>query len=372
MMIFSRFLYFPAVLFGFMLFACSPAFGSEPRPEVTPEYTQTPTTSPVPTLALLTPTSMVPTYTPVISATGTQPGLSTATPSIGLEPTPCPPDLCVYQDIFFLERPINENLNDDVDVTYRFGSTQGEKREPHHGVEFLNGFGTPVIAAADGIVIVAGTDIDTLSPQGAWPLEFYGPYSNFYGNLVVIEHQALPEIQSSGLENLDRIFTLYAHLSEILVQPGQEVRRGQEIGKVGITGVSEGSHLHFEVRLGENKYQNSRNPELWLAPHTGENGQMNGAVAGRVIDSYGGNVPVSSIVLEYLPDGPQEAPQSEIYLLSYEEKALIDQPPFRESFAVGDIPPGLYRISFPFYGRQEFMAEVFPGGLTMLTFDFRE
>jgi hypothetical protein len=91
-----------------------------------------------------------------------------------------------------------------------------------------------------------------------------------------------------------------------------------------------------------------------------------------VIDFYGNNVPVSSIVLEYLPDGPQGAVQSEIYLLSYEEKALVDQPPFRESFAVGDIPPGMYRISFPFYGRQEFLVEVFPGRLTMVAFDFRE
>lgn len=372
MRIFTNVLVILAALSGFLLVACSAGSGSARVPEDTPVYTQTTTASPFPTPALLTSAPILPTNTPGAPLTETQPVASTPISSTVIEPTPCPPDRCVYQDVFFLSRPIDETLNDYVDVTYRFGSTQGEKREPHHGVEFLNGYGTPVKSAADGIVVVAGTDIDKISPQDAWPLEFYGPYSNFYGNLVVIEHQAPAELQRLDLDGLNKVFTLYAHLSEILVQPGQQVKSGQEIGKVGITGVSEGSHLHFEVRLGENKYQNSRNPELWLAPHKGENGQLNGAVSGRVIDSYGNNVPVSSIVLEYLPDGSQGADQSEIYLLSYEEKALIDQPPYRESFAVGDIPPGLYRISFPFYGRQEFLAEVFPGELTVLTFNFSE
>jgi hypothetical protein len=367
-----RVLFILAVLFGFLAPACSAGPGPDRLVTATSVFTQTAFTSATPTQILVSNTPLPPTIDPVSIVLESQPVLNTPTSSLVVEPTPCPPDLCIYQNVFFLDRPIDENLNDRVDVTYRFGSTQGGKREQHHGVEFLNGYGTPVKAAADGVVVVAGTDIDTVSPPGAWPLEFYGPYSNFYGNLVVIEHLVPTETRSLGLEGIDRIFTLYAHLSEILVQPGQQVKKGQEVGKIGVTGVSEGSHLHFEVRLGENKYQNSRNPELWLVPHKGEDGLPNGAIAGRVIDFYGNNVPVSSIVLEYLPDGPQGAVQSEIYLLSYEEKALVDQPPFRESFAVGDIPPGMYRISFPFYGRQEFLVEVFPGRLTVVAFDFRE
>ena len=63
----------------------------------------------------------------------------------------------------------------------------------------------------------------------------YSPWSNYYGNLVVIEHPG-------GL------YTLYAHLSKILVEQGQTVAAGDQIGEVGQTGVAIGSHLHFEVR----------------------------------------------------------------------------------------------------------------------------
>jgi len=218
-------------------------------------------------------------------------------------------------------------------------------------------------------VVVAGTDIEPISAPGAWPPEYFGPYSNFYGNLVVLEHQVPEGIRKLIPGYAPVIYTLYGHLSEILVEEGQSVQTGQEVGKVGITGVSIGSHLHFEVREGQNKYTHSRNPELWLAPQHAEDGSQNGGIAGRVIDPYRDNVPVSNIVLEYLPGGPEEEAESEFYLLSYEEVELIDQPPFRESFAIGGIPSGKYRISFPLYGRQEFLVEVYPGELTVVTFE---
>ncbi|MGB9661760.1 MAG: murein hydrolase activator EnvC family protein [Moorellaceae bacterium] len=88
----------------------------------------------------------------------------------------------------------------------------------HTGVDIPAPLGTDIIAAEDGQVISAG-------------------YLGAYGNYIVIDH-------GGGLSSM------YAHLSAILVREGQEVKRGQVIGRVGSTGWSTGPHLHFEIRLG--------------------------------------------------------------------------------------------------------------------------
>ncbi len=270
--------------------------------------------------------------------------------------------------MLFLQRPINPAQNDSVDITYRFGSTQSGRRDPHHGVEFLNGFGTPVLAAADGKVVVAGSDLDPISPHGAWPILFYGPYSNFYGSLVVIEH-SLPEAVQAAFPDLQgSLYTLYGHLSEISVASGEQVKAGQQVGRVGMAGIATGSHLHFDVRLGGNSYLASRNPELWRQPHAAESGELNGAIAGHFLDSYGASSEKDSIVLQHLPDGPDGRSDFEITALTYEEKGLRDQPPYLESFGLGDLPAGLYRISFPMNGLRQELVEVLPGQLTVVVF----
>ena len=67
------------------------------------------------------------------------------------------------------------------------------------------------------------------------------------------------------------MYTLYAHLSKVDVQAGDEVKAGDLIGKVGQSGVATGSYLHFEVRKGGDgtDYFSTQNPELWLAPNDG-------------------------------------------------------------------------------------------------------
>ena len=274
--------------------------------------------------------------------------------------------------MLFLRRPIDPPANDSVDITYRFGSTQSHLRDPHHGVEFLNRLGTPVLAAADGKVVVAGTDIEPTSARGVWPITFYGLYSNFYGNLVVIEH-AMPAAVSSAFPDIPSpLYTLYGHLSAIEVQPGQEVKAGQEIGKVGMAGIATGSHLHFEVRLGENSYKASRNPELWLAPHIDSNGQPKGALAGRFLNSYNTSLELPSVVLQHLPSGPDGPSDFEVSMTTYEEKGLLGQAPFLESFGAGDLPAGWYRITFPMNGLRKELVQVFPGQLTVVTFRWKE
>jgi murein DD-endopeptidase MepM/ murein hydrolase activator NlpD len=270
----------------------------------------------------------------------------------GVEATPASE---VFTTLIFT-RPIAPAGNDQVDASYRFGSTQGKQRDPHHGVEFLNPFGTPVLAAGDGKVVVAGDDKTTR----------LSPYFNFYGNLVVVAHTALTLPGGEGAPQ--PVYTLYAHLSEVLVEVGETVRQGELIGKVGMTGGATGSHLHFEVRLGENSYAASRNPELWLAPGLDENGQLNGALAAQVINPQGQAVAVEQVVVEHLVDGPGSTSDWEIYLQSYEENALLGNAPWGESFAAGNLPAGWYRISFPYFGLQRQEVEVLPGQVRLVEF----
>jgi murein DD-endopeptidase MepM/ murein hydrolase activator NlpD len=103
----------------------------------------------------------------------------------------------------------------------RFSSGFGMRRHPilgytrmHKGVDIAAPWGSPVYAAADGTVQIAGR-------------------SSGYGNLIKINHGGG---NGSG----------YGHLSRIYVRPGQAVRKGQQIGAVGNTGMSTGPHLHYE------------------------------------------------------------------------------------------------------------------------------
>lgn len=87
----------------------------------------------------------------------------------------------------------------------------------HTGLDFPAPTGTPVVAARTGVVTVAR-------------------WLSGYGNTVAIRHKL-------GTS------TLYAHLSAILVRPGQRVAVGQPVGRVGATGAATGPHLHFELRV---------------------------------------------------------------------------------------------------------------------------
>lgn len=112
-----------------------------------------------------------------------------------------------------------------IDVKdYTMSSGYGYRRDPiygsskfHAGLDFAASTGTSVFATADGVVADAGRK------------------SN-YGNCIDLSH---------GYNYTTR----YAHLSAILVKPGQKVKRGELIGRVGSTGKSTGPHLHYEVRF---------------------------------------------------------------------------------------------------------------------------
>ena len=211
----------------------------------------------------------------------------------------------------FLARPIPPPANDAIDVTYRFGSTQGGLRDPHHGVEFLNPYGTPVHAAADGEVIVAGTDLDPTSPRGVWPITFLGPYSNFYGQPGRDPPAAVPEgVQTArwrpGDPNVPQpIYTLYGHLSEIRVQVGQHVSAGQQIGKVGQAGSPPAATYTSKFAWAKTPTKPPATRSYGWRLASKPEASRTGAIAGRFLDSYENQLEMDSIVLEHLPDGPQ-------------------------------------------------------------------
>jgi len=117
---------------------------------------------------------------------------------------------------YFLRYPLNFTRISSVFTESRFHPVLKTNR-PHRGVDFAAPTGTPVRSVADGIVEVAG-------------------YHRGNGNWIRIRHS-------------DRWKTLYLHLSRIEsgVQKGARVRRGQQIGRVGATGLATGPHLHFEL-----------------------------------------------------------------------------------------------------------------------------
>jgi len=112
-----------------------------------------------------------------------------------------------------------------VKSAFRFTSGFGYRRDPkgagtrmHSGTDFAASHGTPIYATGDGVVVKAGWD-------------------SGYGKAVTIRHDL-------GFE------TLYGHMSQIRVEAGQRVSRGDQIGDMGSTGRSTGTHLHYEVHNG--------------------------------------------------------------------------------------------------------------------------
>ncbi|MBN1537317.1 MAG: peptidoglycan DD-metalloendopeptidase family protein [Anaerolineales bacterium] len=319
-----------SLLAGMASCVSTPA-SSNPTAQSTPsQITSAPgstTTPPETELAAISTNTHQPVYTPTRCA-----------------PTACPRRMCTFDYTFPLTSPIASPGRDTIEPSYRFGSTQNGRREAHHGVDMTNKAGIPVLAAADGKVVVAGDDTTTV----------YGPMVEFYGNVIILKH----DLPGSDIP----IYTAYGHLLKVGVSVGQKVVQGQQIGEVGLGGVAAGTHLHFEVRYGENSYDAVRNPELWLQPHADENGQPYGVLAGRIVDAQGELLAAENIVVKKME---KDGKFSKIYYLTtYEDPAMLALAPWYDSFAIGDLPAGDYQISFIYKHEQKYVVQVQPGVVT--------
>lgn len=235
----------------------APPADIEATPEPTPEPTAEPTQEPTPTpesTATPAPTAeptAVPTATPGVTATPTAVPTSTpepsavpsASPVVTPTPTPTPSPQPVVNPVK-LEHDVLDNV--DKDCIYLFpvpnsSEITQEYSAEHKAIDIAALSGSPVYAAEDG----------TVSYVQIWDGSYDTTGMMSYGHMVEIRHA-------------DGNTTLYAHLSEINVQQGEKVVRGQRIGRVGSTGNSTGPHLHFEVITSEGKADPAE--YLWTMP----------------------------------------------------------------------------------------------------------
>ena len=217
----------------------------EATPETTPESTTEPTPTPESTVtpAPTAEPTAVPTATPGVTATPTAVSTSTpepsavpsASPVVTPTPTPTPSPQPVTNPI----KLEHEVLTDyETGGLYLFPVPDGDEitqeySEQHKAWDIAAVTGSAVVAAEEG----------TVTYVQIWDGSYDTTGMMSYGHMIQIEHP-------------DGNTTLYAHLSEINVQQGEKVVRGQRIGRVGSTGNSTGPHLHFEVMSETGKKEN--------------------------------------------------------------------------------------------------------------------
>jgi murein DD-endopeptidase MepM/ murein hydrolase activator NlpD len=309
-------------LLAVLTYGWGPA-GSNPlaRPTPTPTFTPTPTPTAIPTH---TPTA-TPTYTPTAAPTPTHTSTATPTPTATPSPTstsPATPLPTSSVSHLSFGPPVGDGGNNVPSPYFTYGaggiSPAGIPYHQHHGVDMENPTGTAVWAVADGTVVVAGHDQERM----------FGVRPDFYGNLVIL----LLDEPYRG----QPLYVLYGHLSAVLVETGQPVQRGEPLGRVGMTGVAIGPHLHLEVRVGENDYYATRNPLLWLPPQPGR-----GVIAGRLVDGQGTFIPETVVTIH--PVAGEKRYWGET--VTYPPPGEVNpDDPWPENFVRSNVPAGDYLV----------------------------
>lgn len=293
-----------------------PAHPSEPA-AAAPMPTETPGLNPKLALTCQTENcAAIETATPI-------PPLRFVLPTPGAEPVsawrpplyPVPLALSQY-DHFYFARPIGADQVNWPLANYRYGGIFFSDNIIHTGVDIPADKGAPVMAAGSGTVVWSGWGFFSGLP---------GNLDDPYGISVVIEHDFGYQGQP--------LYTVYAHLDSSAVVAGQYLQLGQTLGTVGETGFSTGPHLHFEVRVGQNSYHHTRNPELWIAPPQGW-----GVLAGQVLKKNGEPIETFEFKVVSMDTGRTWT------LRTYGKGAARSDDYYKENTALGDLPAGGYRI----------------------------
>jgi murein DD-endopeptidase MepM/ murein hydrolase activator NlpD len=247
------------------------------------------------------------------------------------------------EDHFYLSLPLPSGSDSWLHPRYRYGNTHFGEEPTHTGVDIVSESGTTVLAAGSGYVVWAG----------------YGLYRGVededdpYGLAVAIEHDFGYQDQT--------LYTIYAHLEQIDVYDGQHLEAGDLVGLVGTTGHASGPHLHFEVRLGENRYFATRNPELWLVPAEGW-----GVLVGRFFGSWGELLYEQPISIVNLDTGER------FEAWTYAEDTVNPDDGYHENVVISNLPAGPYEVRINHVGHT-FTAQmyIFPGQSNLIEFHGR-
>lgn len=264
------------------------------------------------------------TFTQIITPVGTPTPTPTPVPRTVPVPTDIP-DFTQAEDHFWFTRPFTNAFNTWGSYFYPYGTNGRGQYFWHFGIDIQNAHGSTIVAVGDGVVTHAGPD-DQIQ---------LGPWPDFYGQAVVIRHDRLWQDQP--------VYTLYGHVSRVLVRVGQSVKAGQPIAEVGQLGVALGPHLHLEVRLGAATYFDTRNPDLWVRPDPGF-----GVIAGRVVDYQNFYVPQQLVTL-HRAEAPSRFWRE---TFTYPDNVVNSDENYVETFTFSDVPAGRYVLKTFFDGRQ--------------------
>ncbi len=290
------------------------------------------TLTPIPTTSATS--DLPPTNTPAASPAPTTAPLATPIDRSCPDPEPVKPDYNRFHlgevawpesrqgvpgERLWLDKPLPGGGRFLINAQYPYGYDAMGSYLLHNGVDSAAPMATPLLAVGDGTVVVAQKDQESL----------FGWRCDWYGQLVVIELDQRWQGQP--------VFALYGHVLNIAVAVGDRVAAGEQIAEVGFGGAAIVPHLHFELRVGENRFDATRNPMLWIRPP-----ETRGIIAGRLLDPTGR--PWQGVWLKAvsLTDADTEY-VTWTYLDDPRHLANPDEI-LAENFVFSDLLPGKYRL----------------------------